>query len=75
MLDHGCATNSCDDLGQITAASTFRTGAVSNGQRVSIGCLLKLDASGNQFRLTVRAVHGKISVALKNVVKAQLNEI
>lgn len=57
---------------QITAASTFRTGAVSNGQRVSIGTLLKLEANGTAFRLTVRAVHGKISVALKNIIKAQL---
>ena len=59
---------------QVTAASTFRTGAVgANGQRVSIGCLLKLEARGSHFRLTVRAVHGKIAVALKNVVKAQLS--
>jgi AP-2 complex subunit alpha len=64
--------SSCCVTPQITAASTFRTGAVSNGQRVSIGTLLKLEANGTAFRLTVRAVHGKISVALKNIIKAQL---
>jgi len=63
---------------QVTCAGTFRTGATNppNGsaaaQRVSIGVLVKLDASGANWRLMVRAVHGKLAVALKNVVKAQL---
>jgi hypothetical protein len=42
-------------------------------QRVSVGVLVKLDASGSNWRLMVRAVHGKVAVALKNVVKAQLS--
>ena len=57
----------------MTCAGTFRTGtAGANGQRVSVGCLVKLDANGSSWRLTVRAVHGKISAALRNVIKAQL---
>jgi len=44
-----------------------------NGQRVSVGCLVKLDASNDQWKLTVRAVHGKVATALKNVIKAQLS--
>ena len=60
----------------VSAAGQFRTGKVSpSGAKVSVGCLLRLEANAQQsaFRLTVRAVHGMISVALKNVIKAQLN--
>jgi AP-2 complex subunit alpha len=68
-------TTGLDDANplQATAAGTFRTGSLGpNGQRVSVGVLVKLDASGASYRLTVRAVHGKVALALKNVIKAQL---
>jgi AP-2 complex subunit alpha len=59
---------------QVTCAGTFRTGAVGpNGQKVSVGCLVKVDVANDQWKLTVRAVHGKVAVALKNVIKAQLS--
>jgi len=60
----------------LSAAGQFRTGTVSpSGAKVSVGCLLRLEANAQQsaFRLTVRAVHGMISVALKNIVKSQVN--
>jgi len=65
----------------LSAAATFRTGTmapnpnnVNPPPRVSVGCLMRLEANpqGGAFRLTVRAVHGTVSEALKNVVKAQL---
>jgi hypothetical protein len=58
---------------QTLGAATFRTGTVgANGQKASVGVLVKLEALNNTYRLSVRAVHGKISLAFKNVVKAQL---
>lgn len=73
---HLGATNGLDDANplQATCAGTFRTGAIApNGQKVSVGVLVKLDVAGDQYRLTVRAVHGKISTALKNVIKSQIS--
>jgi len=74
---HLAPTSGLDDANpaalQATAAGTFRTGSLGpNGQRVSVGALVKLDAAGSNYRLTVRAVHGKVALALKNVIKAQL---
>jgi hypothetical protein len=58
---------------QVAGAATFRTGTVgANGQKASVGVLVKLEASGSSYRLTVRAAHGKAALAYKNVVKAQL---
>jgi len=58
---------------QALGAATFRTGTVgANGQKASVGVLVKLEALNNTYRLSVRAMHGKISLAFKNVVKAQL---
>merc|ERR1712070_157476 len=59
----------------LSACGTFRTGTVApNGTKISVGCLIRLEANpqATAFRLTVRAVHAKVSVALKNVIKSQI---
>jgi len=59
----------------ILAAATFRTGTVGpDGNKLSVGCLLKLDVNPAEsaFRVTVRAVHGKVSVGLKNTARILL---
>lgn len=61
----------------VTACASFRTGTPNpeGGGNVSIGAMMRLegDASGGRFRITVRAKHKHISLALKNVMKAQLS--
>ena len=55
----------------LSLATTFRTGSVSeSGNKISIGCLLRLEANheAKAYRLTVRAVHGEVSLAMKNIV-------
>lgn len=57
----------------LSLAATFRTGTASpTGDKISVGCLLKLEAQANSFRLTVRAVHPDVSLALKNSIKSVL---
>ncbi|RHZ22129.1 hypothetical protein DYB37_006746 [Aphanomyces astaci] len=59
--------------GGVSLAATFRTGTASpSGEKISVGILLKLESQGNSFRLTVRAVHPDVSVAVKNNVKLAL---
>ncbi|KAJ8527496.1 hypothetical protein ON010_g14767 [Phytophthora cinnamomi] len=45
--------------GSLSGAATYRTGAVGpNGDKLSVGCLVRLEASdGNAYRIRVRAVH------------------
>ena len=60
----------------VSAAGQFCTSMVSpSGAKVSVGCLVRLEANAQQsaFRVTVRAAHGVLSIALKNVIKAQLD--
>lgn len=75
-LKLGIATGLAQNEFVVAAAGTFRTGSVSpTGAKISVGCLVKLEANpqAGAFRLTVRAVHGQVSVALKNVIKSQLS--
>ncbi len=56
----------------ITIAGTYRTGTASaSGDKIAIGALLRLEANmnNNSYRLTVRAVHKDVSLALKNCIK------
>jgi AP-2 complex subunit alpha len=71
----GLATGVDQTAFTISTAGTFRTGATNpNGDKISVGCLMRLEANpkANAFRVTVRAVHGRVSLALKNIIKAQL---
>ena len=73
-LHLGLATGLDTDL-TVTGCASFRTGtpAPEGGGNISIGVMMRLEAdiSGNRFRVTVRAKHKLISMALKNVLKAQ----
>jgi hypothetical protein len=59
----------------VSVAGTYHTSALSpSGKKVSVGLLMRLEinAADKAFRLTVRAVHPQVSVAIKNIVKSQL---
>lgn len=59
-----------------TGAATFRTGTLGPDgvTKVSVGCMMRLEANAaaNAFRITARAVHGRVAEGLRNVIKAQL---
>ncbi len=59
-----------------TACATFRTGtqAPDGSGLLSVGGMMRLeaDASQGRMRITARANHGKVALAIKNVLKAQL---
>lgn len=61
----------------VTACGSFRTGTPNpeGGGNISIGALMRLegDAASGRFRITVRTKHKQVSLALKNVLKAQLS--
>jgi AP-2 complex subunit alpha len=61
----------------VTACASFRTGTANpeGGGTISVGTMMRLegDAAGGRFRITVRAKHKAICLALKNVLKAQLS--
>ncbi|KAF4319644.1 hypothetical protein BBO99_00006029 [Phytophthora kernoviae] len=60
--------------GSLSGAATFRTGAVGpNGDKLSVGCLVRLEASdSNSYRIRVRAVHRDVSIATKSCLKMLL---
>ncbi|KDO23714.1 hypothetical protein SPRG_10492 [Saprolegnia parasitica CBS 223.65] len=64
-----------DPSGGLALAATFRTGTTApTGDKISVGCLAKLESNpqANSYRLTVRAVHPDVSIALKNNIKGVL---
>lgn len=59
----------------LSVASTFRTGTTApSGEKVSVGCLMRIEANqmNNSYRVTVRAVHRDVSLATKNCLKTVL---
>lgn len=75
-LKFGIATGLDNDL-TVTACCSFRTGtpAPDGSGNISVGALMRIegDAASNRFRITIRAKHPKIAVAIKNIVKSQLS--
>lgn len=74
-LHMGIANGADTSDATISVAGTYRTGAQSpSGDKVSVGLLtrLEINAAAKAFRLTVRAVHPQVAVAIKNIVKSQL---
>lgn len=59
-----------------TGCATFRTGTLApdGSGMISVGGMLRLeaDAAQGRMRITARAKHGKVALAMKNVIKAQL---
>ncbi|CAN0501418.1 unnamed protein product, partial [Laminaria digitata] len=59
----------------LAAAGTFRTGSSTpEGNRISLGAMLRLevDPPNGMFRVSVRAVHATVTLALCNVLRSQL---
>ena len=75
-LHLGLATGLDTEL-TVTACASFRTGTPSpdGAGNIAVGAMMRLegDAAGNRFRITVRAKHPLISLAIKNVLKAELS--
>jgi hypothetical protein len=75
-LKMGIATGLDNDL-TVTACCSFKTGtaAPDGSGNISIGALMRIegDAGSNRFRVTIRAKHPQIAVAIKNIVKSQLS--
>jgi hypothetical protein len=75
-LKLGVATGLDTEL-TVTACCSFRTGtaAPDGSGNISIGALMRIegDAASNRFRITVRAKHPQIAIAIKNIVKSQLS--
>ena len=65
-----------DERITVHAATTLCTATTppGGGAPLTVGCLLRLEARPQQamYRITVRARHGAVAAALKNVLKAQL---
>jgi hypothetical protein len=60
----------------VWCGGTFRTDtAGANGAKISVGLLVKLEinAARRMFRISVRAVHKQVSLAMKNVISLQLS--
>ena len=58
-----------DAANSVSAVGTFRTGAKdAAGNPVNVGCLVRVDGSGNAIRVTARTMHPSVSKAMKNVI-------
>ena len=59
-----------------TACATFRTGttAPDGSGLISVGGMMRLeaDAAQGRVRVTARAKHGTVALAMKNAIKAHL---
>jgi len=75
-LKCGVATGLDTEL-TVTASASFRTGTPSpdGSGNVSVPVLFRLegDAASNRFRVTIRAKHAEIALAIKNILKSQLS--
>ena len=64
-----------DNENTVTGCSSFRTGTPGpDGNPLAVGGMIRIeaDAKGNRFRVTVRAKHPAIALALKEAYKIQL---
>jgi len=62
----------------LSGAATFKTGAKdANGNNISVGCLVRIEANtgASAFRVTARTVHPIVSKAVKNVVVATIKNL
>jgi hypothetical protein len=56
----------------VCGAATLRMGSTTLGEKVNVGCLLKLELSGDQVRVSARTTSALASVALVPLVKEYL---
>jgi len=64
-----------DNENTVTGCSSFRTGTPGpDGNPIAVGGMIRIEADtkGNRFRVTVRAKHPTIALALKEAYKIQL---
>ena len=62
----------------LSGAATFRSGAKDqNGNPITVGCLLRIEANmgAGAFRVTARTLHPTCSKAVKNVVVATIKHV
>ncbi len=59
-----------------TGTSTYRTGATDpNGNKISVGCLVRVEGNGSAVRVTARTLHPTVSLSIKNVIKQGLSTL
>ena len=62
----------------ISVAASFKSGAKdANGNQISVGCLLRIEANAaaGALRVTARTMHPLCSLSLKNVVVATIRHL
>eukprot|EP00943_MAST-04B_sp_MAST-4B-sp1_P003614 g3614.t1 len=80
LLSGGCRLaliQGVDNQNSISCCGVFRTGAKTNtGNPVSVGCMMRLECNSQslKYRITVKALHNDVGIALKNIVTNQLAE-
>ena len=78
LLSGGCRLaliQGVDNQNSISCCGVFRTGAkTSTGSPVSVGCMMRLECNpqSSKYRITVKALHKDVGMALKNIVTNQL---
>ena len=71
LLSGGCRLaliKGVDNQNSISCCGVFRTGAKTNtGSAVSVGCMMRLECNPQslKYRITVRALHKDVGMALK----------
>ena len=78
LLSGGCRLaiiQGLDNQNSISCCGVFRTGQKTpTGNPVSVGCMMRLECNPQslKYRITVKALHNDVGVALKNIVTNQL---
>jgi AP-2 complex subunit alpha len=78
LLSGGCRLaiiQGLDNQNSISCCGVFRTGQKTpTGNPVSVGCMMRLECNPQslKYRITVKALHDDVGVALKNIVTNQL---
>lgn len=56
----------------VIGAATLRMGSPTAGDKVNVGCLLKIEIAAGQVRVTARTTHATVSAPLVSTIKALL---
>ena len=69
----------CDQVDNATSVSgcgTYKTGAKDgNGNNISVGMLIRIEANADKFRVTARTLHPTVSASIKTIFCAALKTI
>jgi AP-2 complex subunit alpha len=59
----------------LQGAASFRTGATNpSGEKITLGCLIKIEVSGMTINITCRTVHAAATSALASSVKYMFSD-